>query len=158
MDEYILKPNTKRIQLEFIAERKWYSFIINWFTSGSFSHVDFVVASQYRFGARPCGGVALRKVGYVPVRRTLIVTIDCNDTEYALFREFLEKQVRKPYDYKGIFGFALGRAWFDDSRWFCSELIAAALIHAGILRPLCVPANRISPNALLLVLSAVMKV
>lgn len=42
-------------------------------------------------------------------------------------------QVGKGYDWLGVLGIALApdRNWQDESDWFCFELAAAALAHAG---------------------------
>lgn len=40
--------------------------------------------------------------------------------------EFAERQVGKPYDLGGLWNFMTSRDWTEDSRWFCSELVAAA--------------------------------
>ncbi len=49
--------------------------------------------------------------------------------EYAA-RDFAEQQVGKPYDWGGAFAipFWNGRNWQNDSKWFCSELIAACAV------------------------------
>jgi len=57
-------------------------------------------------------------------------------------------QVGKPYDLRAIFGFILHREWRDDSRWFCSEFVAAAFDAAAspLLRPIAL--NRVTPQTL----------
>jgi len=47
--------------------------------------------------------------------------------------DFLEKQLGKKYDYKGVIGLALNpaRNWASDEDWFCYELCAAALKISG---------------------------
>ena len=62
-------------------------------------------------------------------------------------------QVGKPYDFSAIAGIAIDRDWHDDSKWFCSELLAVAFEKAfsPILstRP-SAQAWRITPRDLLL--------
>lgn len=50
---------------------------------------------------------------------------------------FLREQIGKPYDWPGILGFATRRQQSDlkaQAKWFCSELVFAAAVHAE--RPL----------------------
>ena len=46
---------------------------------------------------------------------------------------WVRSQVGRPYDFRGAFGLALapGRDWAEDDCWFCYELAAAVLLHAG---------------------------
>jgi uncharacterized protein YycO len=48
-------------------------------------------------------------------------------------KEWLDKQVGKGYDFTGLVAVPLLRDWQDENKWFCSELIARALIEAGVL-------------------------
>ncbi len=44
---------------------------------------------------------------------------------------FARSQIGRPYDLAGAIGLGLHREWDDPSRWWCSELIAAALAAGG---------------------------
>lgn len=50
--------------------------------------------------------------------------------EYAL------SQVGKPYDYLAVVAlacpFTIKYNWLDNGHWFCSELVIASLMHAGV--------------------------
>jgi uncharacterized protein YycO len=60
--------------------------------------------------------------------------------------EFLDKQVGKPYDIKGLFQF-LARSGDDNPRaWFCSDLVFEAVRHAGVLLVARVPRCKVSPE------------
>lgn len=50
-------------------------------------------------------------------------------------RSFAEAQLGKPYDYSAVFAFAVPwrTHWADDSKWFCSELVAATINASGTL-------------------------
>lgn len=46
---------------------------------------------------------------------------------------FLQAQLGKKYDFAALAAFPLRENWQDDNRWFCSELVAAALVQCGAL-------------------------
>lgn len=46
--------------------------------------------------------------------------------------EWLLTQVGKRYDLSALFGFLFHRNWADDSKWFCSELVAEAIAKGGL--------------------------
>ena len=51
-------------------------------------------------------------------------------------------------------GFIAGRDWSDPGSWICSELQCAAAESADIVKPLVLSANKITPNDLTLIWSA----
>jgi uncharacterized protein YycO len=56
----------------------------------------------------------------------------------------------RPYDWRGIFGFAFRRDWHADNSFFCSELVAWAMEKAGAPLLRADKLNRITPRDLLL--------
>lgn len=52
----------------------------------------------------------------------------------ALAMDFARQQVGKGYDYLGAFGVPWRSPWHHPGRWYCSELVEAALAHGGRLR------------------------
>jgi uncharacterized protein YycO len=68
------------------------------------------------------------------------------DTEGC--EEFLRAQLGKGYDYTSVLRFVSRRKGGNPDRWFCSELVFAALAHAGVnLLERCEP-WRVSPGML----------
>lgn len=63
---------------------------------------------------------------------------------------FLESCVGAGYDWGGLFGYPGRRDWEEPGRWFCSELVAAALIQGGLwsLQQAFGEASRVSPKDL----------
>lgn len=59
---------------------------------------------------------------------------------------FLKSQVGKGYDFRAIVALPFRKSWQDDTRWFCSELVAAALIKGG--RKLKINSGRVTPRDL----------
>lgn len=55
-------------------------------------------------------------------------------SEREMVRAFLYRQVGKPYDYSMVARFISRRqaSRRESGRWFCSELVFAAFLHAGI--------------------------
>lgn len=58
-----------------------------------------------------------------------MVWIDCPDDSKAI--EYARAQIGKPYDWGGVFGIIAREPWASDNRWFCFELIEAALMAGG---------------------------
>jgi len=61
---------------------------------------------------------------------------------------FLEEQEGKPYDWGAILGFGLRQEKEDPSKWFCSELAAAAYESVGVPLLERVPRYKIYPELL----------
>jgi len=150
------------IKLQFVRGGGFSSSLIAWFSAGAFSHVDCVLPDGRLLGARSdaCGGqppgVRIRPAGYEAWKQRVVMSMAPKDSASEMkFYSFLNDQLGKPYDRIAIIGFATGRDWRDPQEWFCSELAAAALETAGLLPALYTPANKVTPAALALVISAV---
>lgn len=75
----------------------------------------------------------------VPLRDVLarasryeFVDIDCPYPTMGI--AWARSQIGKPYDWFGALGIGFNRNWQDDDRWFCSELLEAAVLRAGRVR------------------------
>lgn len=100
------------------------SYLIRLLTGSQWSHcgvVDgpYIIDSMQGFGVR---------------RRSLRSFLDAFPEhelvtipgEHLGAMQFYREQVGKPYDGEALWGFLMPwRDWQDDSKWFCSELIAA---------------------------------
>ena len=73
----------------------------------------------------------------------------------AAYLAFLYDQVGKPYDSEAIWAFLFNRDWRETDSWICSELAAAGAEHAKIVPPVYLAANKITPVAFALAMSAV---
>lgn len=147
------------IQLQFVAEKDLGSEIIGWFSAGHLSHVDALWGGNL-LGARsdnPGGygyGVRARGPGYAKFSRRVLMTIPTTDDQNLKWQQFLNNQQGKPYDSEAIWAFAFNRNWRETDSWICSELQARALEVAGIVPPLYLTCNKITPVALALTVSA----
>lgn len=149
------------ITLRFVREPCLSSDLIAWFTQGHYSHVDCVTPAGKALGSRSDrvggqpAGVEVRPADYATFSLVTFFEIDTTPKQEKTFYKFLNAQLGKPYDTTAIWGFVTGRDWREPDSWICSELQAAALEAAGIVKPLVVPTNKISPDSLALVASAV---
>jgi len=75
----------------------------------------------------------------------------CSPTQEGKMLHFLQAQVGKKYDYRGVLGFLSRRDRAQNQdKWFCSELVFAACQAAGIDLLARIPAHRVSPDLLTL--------
>ena len=154
-------PETGRtITLRFIRGRGPLSALIAWFGGGEYSHVDFRMADGAWLGARSDriggvpAGVQVRPADYIKPLHEMRLSLKVTLEQYRDHFEFLYSQVGKPYDHWAIYGFIAGRNWRHPSAWVCSELQCAAAESADIMQPLVLTANRITPNDMALIWSA----
>lgn len=86
-------------------------------------HCEFAMPNGRRFGSRPGGGTRFYTSGF-GADREILLPVDV--TPDALL-PWLQKEDGSPYDYLGVLRFALPFLRGSKDRWFCSELVAAAL-------------------------------
>lgn len=150
------------INLQFVQGTDAGAHLIEWFGGGpAFSHVDIVLPDGQLLGARSDevggrpAGVQARDSTYVGENKTIRVSIAGSTPQHeALALEFAKSQIGAPYDSEAIAAFVVGRDWREPNTWFCSELAARVLELAGCVKTLAAPANKVTPAALLLVVSA----
>lgn len=112
--------------LRFSASNHPISWLVQQRSGCRFSHVDFLVGDRL-LGALPGGGVQWRFALPKLETRSAYFEVPVKDGwRYA------ETMVGKSYDYIAValLGLPFPRQWTDDNRWFCSELVAASLLHA----------------------------
>jgi hypothetical protein len=149
------------IVMQFAGNGDFGSRLIEWFDHGQFSHVDSVLpVTGELLGARDDvqmgvpKGVQIRPAQYVKGDSLQRISIPCTDAQQNAYYDFLNAQLGKPYDETAIAAFVVGRDWRAPDSWFCSELAAAALEASGLVPRLIAPINKIAPDDLLLVVSA----
>lgn len=149
------------IRLQFVGGDDAASSLIEWFTQGTVSHVDAVLADGRLLGSRSDvvggapAGVQIRTPDYEKFRRVVRVTLPAPPEMVQAFYDSLHSEIGKPYDSEGILAFVLGRDWRDPCAWFCSELQGDKLEKCGYFpTPLATPSNKLTPPGLLLACSA----
>lgn len=156
---------TRAIVLQFIGADDLGSEAIEWFSHGSFSHVDSVLEDGRLLGARSDvvggvpAGVQIRPPDYETFARVLRVELPAPNAVVDAYYGFLRSQIGKPYDKDGILAFVLWRDWRTPDAWFCSEIAARGLEVSGYLAyPLASPANRVTPSELVQICSVLVPV
>jgi hypothetical protein len=81
--------------------------------------------------------------------------VPASEEQARRWRRFFAAQLGKPYDWRAILGFLFNRDRRQDDWWICSELQARALEVAGIAADFYLAANKITPVALALAISAI---
>lgn len=117
------------IRIEFSKSGSIISKLIRWFTWGKWSHVAVRMPEGDMIEAREFLGVVRRNVKYEDVQQ---VVLEVTEEQAKVFHDVLRSQVGKPYDWLAILGFLFRRDWQRDDYWICSELVAWALIKAGV--------------------------
>lgn len=130
-------------ELEFSAQDKIGSKLIQLGTWCDYSHVEFVLPSGKLFGAR-ADGVKARNPFPVSKRVRAIIDGPEGVLEYAFSQE------GKPYDFTYLLGHALRRDWQEDNAWVCSELVVWSFKQAGLDLLNYEKINRITPRDILL--------
>lgn len=120
------------------------------------SHAEALLPDGTLLGAHLSGGVAIRAGDYDAgtFAKQVFVTLPADAPTTAAFLAFITSQVGKPYDVEAIVSLVLERNWQDPKAWFCSELMASALVHCGwFSSPIATTFNKVTPRDLLLIVS-----
>lgn len=117
------------IRIEFSKSGSILSKLIRWFTWGKWSHVAVRMPEGDVIEAHEFLGVVRRDVEYEDVQQ---VVLEVTEEQAKVFHDVLRSQVGKSYDWLAILGFLFRRDWQRDDYWICSELVAWALIKAGV--------------------------
>lgn len=135
--------------------RGLFSGAIGWFGGGGYSHIDVFTTDGQLRGAR-ADELAGVKSGYrdrpanyddAHISRYTMFTLNVSPTQERRYWDFSNAQLGKPYDKRGIAGFAFGkRDWRDESAWYCSEEVQANCEYAGIFSPLPPELWRVDPG------------
>jgi len=125
------------------------SNLIRWQTNGQYSHAALQL---------PDGKIieAWHKPAEVRIRPPLKdwSNVDAFDVEgmtakqWTLAAQWTQMQVGKKYDFGGVLRFVTRWRKEQDDKWFCSELVFAALKYAGVNLLERVQASQVSPTVL----------
>jgi hypothetical protein len=152
------------IRLQFVEGTGLGSGLIKLFGHGLYSHVDSVLPDGTLLGARSDvmsgapAGVQVRPAGYVNADKVYRLDLPATDAQASAFYDFMKAQIGKPYNKIGILAFTVNAAWTSVGAYFCSQLVTAALQECGWLKELSEPPNKVDPDDLLLILSALVDV
>jgi len=124
------------------------SRIIKWRTWSKISHTAAIHGNET---IEAWGGKVICQPfdqGHKPGTKVTIYSITCTDDQRQRFYNFMVSQVGMKYDYLGIVGFALRIKSQKAESWFCSELVFAALLYAGLLPLARIEPHKVSPGDL----------
>lgn len=105
-------------------------FLIRLFTWSKWNHVAIEV-NGYVYEAVSGGGVRRIKARAYPHVWSQSTPVNLWVRNHAAAETFLKLQVGKPYDWLALLSWPIRSTWQSPHRWFCSELAAKALRHAG---------------------------
>lgn len=117
--------------------------------NGGFAHVELAFSDGECFSSSSRdGGCRFKAIDIHDSESWALVNVRATAEQEAAARAFCRAQNGKPYDWLGVFGFILPIRQFDHPgrRWFCSEVVCAALQAAG--DPLHTDPLSTSPNDL----------
>lgn len=142
------------LTIRFVTSDDIISALIRDKTWSQYSHVEFILDDGTTLGAHADGGVKIRPLDYAVFMATKIIKISVTDDQEASVMAFAHAQVGKAYDMGAIAGIVAHRDWRSPDKWFCSELVAAALEQGNVFHPIADNIDRVVPRDVLLLLSA----
>jgi len=136
------------------------SKVIEWFSWGVYSHTSWTFATLVdgklagdttEWESWTSNGVEhVAVIGKNHEKGTVIDLYDLDRPltieEAELGTAFLQLQLKKKYDYRGILGFLLREKTASSKKYFCSELIFDFLLHCGRTILLRVKPYQVSPQ------------
>ncbi len=145
----------KKVYFRLVKSRhNIYDRLISWYTRSPYVHAEFAWPIDKKFasewlGAQPKGGVAIRGHDYLKGEKYDLFSISVRESDYAILRAWLKRQIGKKYDWKAIIN--MGKFEHDvmsPNKWFCSELVFAAFFQIGydLLRLPYSERDRITPR------------
>lgn len=112
-----------------------FNHVCKWWLRGDFSHSELIFTDGYCGSSSFLdGGVRIKRISNFDPNDWLIYS-NISGNEY-IAREFIESQEGKPFDTRGLSGHVLRRIPQNKEKWFCSELIMAALFLARGINPI----------------------
>lgn len=130
------------------------SRMIRFRTWSEYSHASLYVPRSGEFESWIPNGV--RNVspigsGHTPGTQVDLFAVTVTPSQEGKILHFLQEQVGKKYDYRGVLGFLSRRDRAQNQdRWFCSELVFAACQAGGIDLLARIQPHRVSPDMLAL--------
>lgn len=160
---------TEGIRILAFRGRSWTSRVIQWRTGGPYSHVALLPSMDYAAWRRYyplcaptvveawCGRVQHGDVclAHTPGTPVEVWCMPATPAQITAVDVFCLQEIGKKYDYMALLGFVTSTMRVDQpDRWFCSELVAAALIQAALLPSAVEVPCRTDPNRLMVEVQA----
>lgn len=126
------------------------AWVVRWQSRAPWSHAAFLLPCGSRvIESYPGSGVRIRHLK--PADWANIKVFDIEGLTPDLSRQalaFAERERGKGYDWRSVLRFVTRTPARENGRWFCSELVFAALAHVGIHLLARVEAHNVSPGML----------
>ena len=128
------------------------SRLIRWRTWSDYTHAawlfqDGSVIEAWKGGVTHAPGILS---AHAPDTVVHLYALNLTIEQRWAVQDFLIAQIGKPYDYAGILGFLTASKTENPNRWFCSELLFAALKQAKVNLLARIPAWKVTPGLLAL--------
>ncbi|MBX3751391.1 MAG: hypothetical protein KF897_15035 [Opitutaceae bacterium] len=112
------------------------SRLIRWQTRSAYSHAAIVLPSGAVIESRE--GIGVRQLPHLEPKNGEQIdffAVEVTEEQLAKITAFLHRQLNKGYDWTMVARFITRRQESRASRgrWFCSELVFAAFLHAGVI-------------------------
>jgi uncharacterized protein YycO len=123
------------------------SSLIRWQTRGEYSHAALLMPDGRIIESWQGDGVRIKTLAdWVGVDAYTVVGMTDEQWERAF--EFARSQLGRGYDYWAIVRFISRDKMPENERWFCSELVFAALAHARVAALARIEPWAVSPGLL----------
>lgn len=136
------------MKIAFLKGTKIFDRLIKLWTWSSYSHCEYVFSDNITIGTDLNFPLNVKNKGILQyTSKWEIIEVRMTPEQEKIVRDFVNLQVGKGYDWKGIWlSQFLPLKKENPDKWFCSELCAAGLQKAGLLD--CINPCRISPGKL----------
>jgi uncharacterized protein YycO len=118
------------VKVIFCTSQKFGAIAIRALTWSDWSHAAIIDGEDVIEATWP--RVCVSPLAEVIARHSSCVIVEFADVDATAIVQAARSQIGKPYDLAGILGIALHRDWQEQSKWFCSELVAWAFGQAGV--------------------------
>lgn len=137
------------IKVWLVASSDWAGRLIRLATFSRWNHAAIEIDGKV-YESLVFGGVrTISAAGYAGRwKRAESVQVSLPNKQAAT--DLLTGKIGKPYDWAALFALPFREDWHDPDKWFCSELVAAALERGG--KPLRIKSHRVTPRDLWLAL------
>jgi hypothetical protein len=134
------------VKVHFLKSHTVSGWLIRLFTFSQWNHTAIEIDGQV-YEARGLTGVARSSAkGYLR-GWAKFATVEVDAPWPGLAVKFLDAQVGKGYDFGAVIALPFREPWQSKSRWFCSEIVAAALVAARCTK-MRIQAHRVTPRDL----------
>ena len=107
------------------------SALIRWQTRSKYSHAAILLSDNTVVESWQGAGVRVTRIHDWHGIDAFTV-IGMTPLEWSVVEQFIKSQIGKKYDYLSVARFITRRKGDCPERWFCSELVFSAFLHAGV--------------------------